>query len=151
MPDPDEESRPKHRGRKSAAELSVVPGLPWQQIEKPDPPEELSEEEAKIWKQSVSGMKASWFNPASEALLQAYCLQTTLGQQIARELRGVDIKTNYTRYAKLSRLHRDCSRSMMQLAVKLRIAPSSNRATVDGREHPSRRYPRPWEDSSDPA
>src|SRR5262249_5744931 len=75
----DEETPPEvpkvtPRGRKSAAELSVVPVVPLQ-LERPDPPAHLSPEEAKTWRDAVDGMRPGWFTPATLPLLELYCVQ----------------------------------------------------------------------------
>jgi phage terminase small subunit len=147
MSSTEEESTVKHRGRKNIYDLTVVPTLPGQQ--RPDPPEHLTPEEAKVWNMSVGGMRPTWFNPASEAMLEGYCVQVATGQKIAAELRGVDIKTEYPRFAKLARIHRDVTRSILSLATKLRLTPSSNRQGI-AEARVAYSGPKPWE-PRDPA
>ena len=131
----------KHRGRKNVYDLTVVPAAAPGAWERPEPPERLSPEEACVWKSAVEGMKPGWFNPASEALLEAYCLQVMIGRQVAKEMRGLPVDDR--RFGKLARLHRDCSRSMLTLATKLRLCPSSNRAGIaEGRGYAG---PKPWD------
>jgi hypothetical protein len=51
------------------------------------PPEELSAEEAEVWRLTVEGMRPDWFGPEVRPLLRAYCTQTALAQLLAQELR----------------------------------------------------------------
>jgi hypothetical protein len=129
------------RGPKSPAELSVIP-LDISQ-ERPEPPPELAEDEAKIWRDSVSGMRGGWFSPITHVLLKAYCLQAAIAEQCGRELRKLDVQDR--RYARLAGMHLRATRSMLTTATKLRISPSSSRSpkyVMDPHGH----KPRPWED-----
>src|SRR6266446_10339813 len=53
------------------------------------PPEELSAEEAEVWRLTVEGMRPDWFGPEVRPLLRAYCTQTALAQFLAQELRAL--------------------------------------------------------------
>src|SRR6266446_3354463 len=53
------------------------------------PPEELSAEEAEVWRLTVEEMRPDWFGPEVRPLLRAYCTQTALAQFLAQELRAL--------------------------------------------------------------
>jgi hypothetical protein len=55
------------------------------------PPEELSAEEAEVWRLTVEGMRPDWFGPEVRPLLRAYCTQTALAQFLAQELRALAV------------------------------------------------------------
>ncbi len=57
------------RGRKSAAELGVIQGIP----ERPDAPDELTPEQAEEWRAVVDRMPVDWFRREIWPLLCAYC------------------------------------------------------------------------------
>ena len=127
----DEETAPEvakvtHRGRKSAAELSVVPVVPLQ-LEQPDPPAHLSPEEAKTWRDAVDGMRPGWFTPATLPLLELYCVQAMVADTVARALRGMPVTDRH--FGILARMHMRASQAMTSLGTKLRLCPSSSRAT----------------------
>src|SRR6516164_4624069 len=129
------------RGPKGPTELSLVP-LDVSH-EKPDPPAELAEDERRIWKDTVDGMRGGWFTPVTFTLLRAYCLQAAIGEQIGGELRKLDVADK--RFSKLAGMHARTTRSMLTLATKLRISPSSSRSpkyVMDPHGH----KPKPWED-----
>jgi hypothetical protein len=123
----------RHRGRKSANELSVVPL--WAEHERPAPPEGMPEPEAAIWKATVDAMRPRWFGPECFALLQNYCFTVWLTERLAARIRPEaepdrDLLQTYDMMTKL----------MMMLAGKLRLTPKSNRPGVDdGRGSPLRR------------
>ena len=69
------------RGRKSAAELSIVPVVP--ERHKPAAPPNLTASEAEIWKAVVADTPAGWFSAAQEPLLAAYCRHVATGNLLA--------------------------------------------------------------------
>jgi hypothetical protein len=130
-----------HRGRKSAAELAVVP---ISAVRRPEPPEELSPEEAEVWRQTVDGMRADWFGVETHPLLRCYCTQAATAEFLAIALRTTDVGDKS--YGRLLALHRGATKIMLSLATKLRITPQSNRmSSRDGRD-PTGGRPKPWED-----
>jgi phage terminase small subunit len=130
----------RHRGRKSAAELAVVP---ISAVQRPEPPEELSAEEAEVWRLTVEGMRADWFGPEVRPLLRAYCTQTALALFLAQELRALAVGDKS--FGRLAGMHARATKTMAMLATKMRLTPRSNReSTRDGRD-PSGGRPRPWE------
>ena len=130
----------RHRGRKSAGELAVVP---ISAVQGPEPPAEFDSEEAEIWRLTVSGMKPDWFGPEVQPLLRCYCTEAATAEFLARALRttGRGDKS----YGRLLAQHRGATKIMLSLATKLRITPQSNRmSSRDGRD-PSGGRPKPWE------
>ena len=69
------------RGRKSAAELSVIPIDV--ELRRPEPPNALQEAEAMIWQEIVAALPSGWFNPSNEPLLAAYCRHIVPGNHLA--------------------------------------------------------------------
>lgn len=71
------------RGRKSQAELEarVIPGGFGS---RPEPPEELSDEEAAIWRDTVASEAADFFSTAAtRAMLKDYCRHRAAGEKIS--------------------------------------------------------------------
>jgi hypothetical protein len=130
----------RHRGRKSAAELAVVP---ISAVQGPEPPAEFDPQEAEIWRLTVSGMKPDWFGPEVQPLLRCYCTQAATAEFLAKALRTTDMGDKS--YGRLLALHRGATKIMVSLATKLRITPQSNRmSSRDGRD-PSGGRPKLWE------
>ena len=75
----------RKRGRKSAEALStpvlsIVPG------ERPPPPEDLTEEQAKIWRATLARMPADWGTPEIWPLLKQLCRHESISAMLGREL-----------------------------------------------------------------
>jgi hypothetical protein len=130
----------RHRGRKSAAELAVVP---ISAVQRPEPPAEFDEREAEIWRQTVGGMRADWFGVETHPLLRCYCHEVALVDFLAATLRTTP--TGDKAYGKLLGMHSRVTKTMLTLARSLRITPQSNRmSSRDGRD-PGGGRPKPWE------
>src|SRR5215212_3377089 len=97
------------RGRKSAAELSVIRGggplFTGGPHEKPDPPAELSDDEAQVWRATVEAMRPGWFTAETLPLLQRYCVHVVLAQRIARAIDPADLENDISRFDKLTNMH----------------------------------------------
>ena len=78
----------RKRGRKSAAELSIV-AIDVDQY-RPEPPPELRGRAAHIWREIVSTLPAGWFTRSNEPLLLAYCRHITTAEHLASMLDKVD-------------------------------------------------------------
>jgi len=74
-------------GPKSTAELGVKISV--LQVERPDPPEELSPEEKETWKAITSTMPADWWRPSTFPLLTAFCSHVENARRIDRLLTAV--------------------------------------------------------------
>jgi len=138
---------PKQRGRKSAAQLSVIAALPG--FKRPPPPEQLAPAEAEVWRMVVSGMKPEWINPACYHLLACYCQCAVTSAMLEREMRKLPVDDK--KFGRLQRLNCQITSTMCVLATKLRLCPSASRASktaYDAGVH----YRRPWlrDDEQDP-
>ena len=71
--------------RKSAAALSV---LPPPRTRRPEPPDELSEEEAVEWKAVVHRLPPEWFPKETHQVLVAYCRHVVRGRMVARWIKS---------------------------------------------------------------
>jgi hypothetical protein len=128
-----------HRGRKSAAELAVVP---ISAVQRPEPPEYLSAEEAEVWRLTVGGMRPDWFGPETHPLLRAYCCHVALAQLLERELRATAVGDK--QFARKASLHARATRTIVSLARSLRITPQANRRSIRDGSSPAP-LRRPWE------
>jgi hypothetical protein len=136
----------KQRGRKSAEAQSVVvalvPGV------RPDPPSELSPEQAKTWRATVNQMPADWFAGCSGVLLRQLCQHVSYSRWLAAELAAVRTLEGkgIDRFDKLSRMHLRESKAISSLMTKLRLTPqskySARAAATAAKSAPTRK---PWE------
>jgi hypothetical protein len=127
--------------------MSVVPIGPYP-VYRPLPPEEFTDAERQTWNDVVEGMRDSWFSKATLPMLRGYCLIVKQADEIAAELRQIVATT--PRAEVLRREHAEAMKMMALIGTKLRVCPSSNKSTKDGRRRHAT-YPRPWEDESDDA
>jgi hypothetical protein len=115
-------------GRKSAAEkLASVVNLPNRQV---PPPDDLSEEAAKVWRDVVATKPVSWWDAGSLPLLAQYCRVTVE----ARRIDGLLLveaeflttkKADLPAYSRLRRMQGSISRELAALATKMRLAQQS--------------------------
>lgn len=137
------------RGRKSAAELSVIRGagplFPGGPHEKPDPPAELSDDEAKVWRNTVEAMRPGWFTAETLPLLQRYCVHVVLAQRIARAIDPADLENDIGRFDKLTSMHVRQTKAMLSCATKLRLTHQSTTNYKARKHDPTARLRKPWE------
>ena len=126
------------RGRKSAAELAAtVAHLP----ARPDPPSELTDEQAKEWREIVRSMPVEWFPRETHGLLVQFCRHVVAGRHVARLIDAVD-DDDLPTLARLLRMQALQSGAIASLSTKLRLAQS---ATSDRRRKvPASRTPWEW-------
>ena len=74
------------RGRKSAVSLSVLPAsLPG---ERPPPPAELDEIEARLWRTIVDALPPTWLDAAAQTILVRAVAQAAICEDLEDQLRN---------------------------------------------------------------
>jgi hypothetical protein len=136
----------RQRGRKSAASLTVISSGGIETIRRPDPPTELTNEQADEWRAVVNRLPADWFPRETHQLLAQYCRHTICARRIAQLIEHaesgneLDIET----YEKLLRMQDREGRAMSSLATRMRFTQLS---TID---HKQARKPqalrKPWDE-----
>src|SRR6516164_312664 len=90
--------------RKSAAELKmegIIATMPGGKHERPDPPADMPEAAAAVWRDAVSSMKKMHFSRETRALLTRYCNAMATCSRLEAELARTDVKEpNYGRFLK---------------------------------------------------
>ena len=110
----------KQRGRSSPAALSVVPFNYGEVADgRPEAPRCLTPGEAKVWKDVVQAMPAGWFGSETHVLLECYCRLSIRSRKVAQSLER--LKPTDEAYAKLVTLEGKLSRSLTNLATKMRL------------------------------
>jgi hypothetical protein len=111
--------------RKSAAALSVVP-LAGEQ--RPEPPAELTKEQAVEWRAVVGRLPPEWFPREMHQLLVAYCRHVVRGRVIAKlidECRPEEGGAELRKFDKLALMADREGRAMSSLATRLRLTNQS--------------------------
>jgi hypothetical protein len=119
------------RGRKSVANLAVVPAAP---AAPPKAPAELTPEEAQLWTAIVRSRGE--FPPPSDTLLAAYVSHAVTARALAKRTREVDVN-DVRLLNKLLAMHARETAAMSRLASKLKLLPPRQRSPQV--------LPKPWD------
>ncbi len=145
------------RGRKSAAELGVIQGIP----ERPKPPDELTSAQAEEWRAVVARMPVNWFPREIWPLLCAYCRHICNARHIAKLIEAahdLDIgdRTALMRFNRLLGMQERQSNALAGLATRMRLTNQSRYTASSAAAQAKRgsgvelweipKGPTPWED-----
>lgn len=147
------------RGRTSAAELSVISGSGVETIRRPEPPVDLTDDEAEVWRTVVNRLPSDWFPAETLPLLAQYARHTIASRRVARMIEQLDeeiaksIKDGVSAgeavlgsakmLDRLYKMQERESRCLSSLATKMRI---SQQTTYDKSRKKGIAAPRkPWE------
>lgn len=134
------------RGRQSAAALSVISGGGIETIRRAEPADELTEEEAEVWRLVVNRLPADWFPAETLPMLSQYCRHTVASRRVAQLIERMQSDTDgfsIKDYDRLLKMQERESRCLASLATKMRI---SQQTTYDkSRKKGSVGPKKPWE------
>lgn len=125
--------------RKSAAALAIAPLAP---PPHPEPPAELTKQQAAVWREIVASRPPQFFDGACHALLVAYCRHVVTGDVLAAAINETD-PSDLRRYGRLLMMAARESAMASRLSAKLRLAPQHVRRVEHQVKTPSRLVP--WE------
>ncbi len=143
------------RGRTPAAELSVVADLP-DNRRRPKAPDDLSQEQKKVWKKTAEAMPIDWFRPETQDTLEQYCRHVTQGRILDKMISEVLARPHAVdgedpiagthfdlkEYSELLKLHKGESAQTNAIARSLRITLQS---TYDKTKKKGDQKQRAWE------
>ena len=113
------------RGRKSTAELSVIQGIP----ERPQPPSELTPDQAEEWREIVASLPVDWFSRAVWPLLMQYVRHVCNARHIAGLIEAHDVDTGdrsaLLRFNRLLGMQERQSGTLAGLATRMRLTNQS--------------------------
>ena len=137
--------------RKSANEVaieSVAVGVVSFNHDRPDPPADMSEAQAAIWRAVVSAMRPGWFSRETHDQLARYCHAMVECARLEAELVRIGVESED--YGRMSKRRNATAASALSYARALRITPHSNKYNlVKGRDPGRSLYRRPWEGDGD--
>jgi hypothetical protein len=138
------------RGKKSFTELGTMKtGIT--AIERPEPPDHLTDDQAAEWRAVVNRMPAEWFPPEIHPLLAQYCRHVISARHIAgliEELVQSD-EFSLNRFDQLLRMQEREGRAISSLATRMRM---TNQARFSHNKRTGPMVPKPWtppEENSD--
>lgn len=146
------------RGRSSAAELSVIGGGGIETIRRPDPPDDLADDEVAEWRAVVNRLPADWFPAETLPMLAQYCRHTVAARRVASMIEQLDQEVAKTinegtsageavlgtakMLDRLLKMQERESRCIASLATKMRI---SQQATYDKSRKKGNVAAKPWD------
>jgi hypothetical protein len=121
----------------------VGAGVPWKH-ERPDPPADMPEAQAAIWRAVVGAMRPRWFSRETHEQLARYCAAMVECARLEAELARTDV--GLPSHDHISKRRNATAASALSYARALRITPHSNKENkINGRDPARSLYRRPWE------
>lgn len=137
------------RGRKSAASTEITIASTVEVVHRPQPPNELTPEQADEWCAVVDRMPADWFPRETFGLLVQYCRHVVAARRIAQLIAKAEKAKAFDvdGYDKLLKMQEREGRAISSLATRMRI---SQQATVraESAKKPGQ-IAAPWEDDGE--
>lgn len=133
------------RGRKSAADLAVVTADGLAAIRRPDPPSELTDEQAHEWRSVVNRLPAEWFPRETHGMLAQYCRHVVAARRVAQLIADLESNENFSveDYDRLLKMQEREGRAISSLATRMRI---SQQSTLDReKKKPLKPAKKPWD------
>ena len=133
------------RGPKSAAALAVIGLGGISAIKRPDPPLEVTGEQADVWRDVVEDLPADWFRPSNHALLAQYCRHVVASRRVAQLIEAEEQSNWFTleRYDFVLRMQEREGRALSSLATRMRL---TQQAMFDEKKRkPQTSGKKPWE------
>ena len=133
------------RGRKSAASLMVAPAGAVRAIDRPDPPDELTEEQARVWYAVTESLPADWFGRETHDLLAQYCRHVVAARKVAQLIAQVEASPEFDvgEYDTLLKMQEREGRALSSLATRMRL---TQQTTYDKSKAKGKSATRkPWE------
>ena len=109
------------RGRKSAAELAVVPNVV-EAVPRPVAPDDLTDEQAVEWEAIVSSEAAEWIPRGAWGALAQYCRHKVAADRVAQLL---EQSQDAGEYLELLKAQERETRALLSAATRLRLTPQS--------------------------
>ena len=132
------------RGRESSASLSVVGPGGIETVRRPDPPPELTDEQAIEWRAIINRLPADWFPRETHGMLAAYCRHVVTARRVADLVRSIEQseELDVGEYDRALRMQEREGRAISSLATRMRI---SQHSTYDKSKKKPPAAKRPWD------
>src|SRR5690606_31228401 len=106
------------RGRKSAASLEVVQHSGITAVVRPEPPHELTDEQAHEWRAVVNRLPAEWFPRETHGSLAQYCRHVVTAGRVAQLIGAMEAQEDFAvdEYDKLLKMQDRESRAIAALS-----------------------------------
>jgi hypothetical protein len=114
-------------------------------IQRPEPPAELTEEQAHEWRCVVNRLPAEWFPRETHGLLAQYCRHVVAARRVAQLIAEFEAheEIDVEQYDRLLKMQEREGRAISSLATRMRI---SQQSTLDREKRkPVKPQRKPWE------
>jgi hypothetical protein len=117
-----------------------------ERMERPAPPDHLTDEQAEEWTQIVERLPADWFPRETHDLLANYCAHVISARRLRRAIEEVedrpgDLDVDY--YDRLLKMREREVRSMSSLGTRMRLTQQATYDKSKGKGSGGKR--KPWE------
>lgn len=135
------------RGRKSAASQSVVSLASVQATHRPEPPDELTDEQAVEWRDVTNRLPAEWFPRETHGLLAQYCRHVVAARRVAQLIDAEEAKEDFDIevYDRLLKMQEREGRALSSLATRMRISQQSTFDKEKSKKGRGASVKKPWE------
>jgi len=137
----------KQRGRKSATAVATQKTVAV--VNRPEPPLELSPEEADVWAEIVDAMPADWFPRETWPLLKQYCRHTVTARRVAQLIDQASAREDLdiAEMKQLLDMQKAETSSLKAMAASMRLSQQASYSARGAGGEKSRRstVKRPWE------
>ena len=134
------------RGRKSAAALAVVGKNGVSAVVRPNPPDELTDEQAHEWRSVVNRMPADWFPRETFGLLVQYCRHVVSARRVGDLIENIIDSEESGRwledYDRLLKMQEREGRALSSLATRMRV---SQHAQYNHKKKTGSSVSKPWD------
>ena len=140
------------RGRTSSAALAVAANNVVEIVPRPEPPSELTGDQAEEWLAIVNRMPADWFPRETHGMLAQYCRHVVASRRIAQMIEtleaevaegGAEAILEATKaFDRLFKMQEREGRAISSLATKMRL---SQQSTYDKSKKKPAVARKPWE------
>jgi hypothetical protein len=115
------------RGRKSSASLQVIEHSGITSIRRPDPPDELTDEQGYEWRCIVNRLPAEWFPRETHGMLAQYCRHVVSARRVGQLIAVAEAQEEFSvdEYDRLLKMQEREGRALSSLATRMRISQHS--------------------------
>lgn len=133
------------RGRKSSSSLMVATGQAVQAVQRPEPPDELTEEQARVWYAVTDSMPADWFGRETHEMLAQYCRHTIAARRVAQLIAQAESgdSLDVEEYDRLLKMQEREGRALSSLATRMRLTQQTQ--YDKSKKRGSGAVKKPWE------
>jgi hypothetical protein len=113
-------------------------------VRRPDPPNELTDEQAVEWREVVNRMPADWFGRETHGMLAQYCRHVVAARRVAELVATIEKDQDFDllAYDRALKMQEREGRALSALATRMRV---SQQTAYDPKRKRQSAGKKPWE------